>query len=822
MITITAAASLNLSGRSDSRVVGRGSYDIIPNICRIEARYQYRDGSSGAWGDTGAWQTVAWRLWDTHNPGTTLSGRSFNNTYYTPVAADGQQYRGRSIQARLPIAADGSFNGVTRQYRVQARLVYGDGQVFNDFLNNRPNPPLGNLSDLLNQTLGSERLAYNPACDKVSVDSAARAGNWTTGPSIAPGSITPELSARHTQGGANSPLRWFGLPNAARIVAKPGITLNAPPGTDTADIGIEYAAVSTCTSSSIHSCTTITPIPPWLSIQDTGSFDVITIPAIDVTPTRRQLRLRFANSYGWGQPTAAGVPFQYPSRTPQTPEGNKLLNLVERGLVTFYPKSAGTAATAVWQYGEGVFLDGVVDYPPPYDDLSIRSDLGYGAGVYIHQQGFGGVPVTATGSVVSHYRPTELITDLVAVTGINTHSTGYAAQIALGNSSGWAISSVTNEASNKLLVYRPCQYEPGQKWDRYVVQTNTVTNWRLRGWYACAPPPASNQPNIVPSPRERKQVGQRPDVTSYAGNGIRITDSRLYTLTARVGDASIYNGRGEVIIHSNGNDRSAPFFLNTGTYDILADRGRGSNFDISLEEIESFAPTSPLVGVSEVSVLGAENTNIGVDPTVIGAEWRAIPSATGYEYEYTYTIPGRRYTGGGNSDTSAAKFIIDKAATSVTLRVRGYSLNPATGGYSFSLWSETKSASIAPLSTTSEAQPTPPPAVRTADSESAPNPVGAVVANVLAELNITGAANAAAAPVISVVLCGLIAGIFFVSVFLVSGGGTASAFAGLLVALLFWMGVGPIFFGLAIYVAVAPAALVLVLAAMVMIRRFGF
>ena len=69
VITITAAAALNLSGAGDPRVRRGGGRNILPNICRLEARYQYRDGSSGAWGNTGAWQTAAWRLWDNYNPG---------------------------------------------------------------------------------------------------------------------------------------------------------------------------------------------------------------------------------------------------------------------------------------------------------------------------------------------------------------------------------------------------------------------------------------------------------------------------------------------------------------------------------------------------------------------------------------------------------------------------------------------------------------------------------------------------------------------------------------------------------------------------------
>ena len=536
--------------------------------------------------------------------------------------------------------------------------MYGDGSVFSDFIDaDRSTSLFPNIGDLLNPTSppDNQRLAYRPSCDKVSVDSAARAGNWTTGPSIAPESITPQLSARHTQPGANSPLRWFGLPNAARIVAKPGITLNAPPGTDTAGIGIEYAVTAGCNSIRIASCRSEEETI-WLSAQETGGFDgVIVIPLGQ--SIYRQMRLRFGNAYGWGAPTGISLPFYAPSRVPGTAEGNRLLNAVERGLTTWYPKSAGTAETAVWQYGEGVFLDGLVDYPPSYDDVTLRTTFaGFHNGIYVHRQGFGGAPVAAPGTIVFHWQPTESLTDLVAATAVRTNNQGYVAQISAGLAGAWALSSVDNEAANRLLVYRPCQYTPGASWDRYVVQTNTVTDWRLRGWYRCGP--GANQPNIIATPRVARQVGQRAGVTSYAGNGIRITAGKTYTLTARQGSASIYATDGKAIIHSSGTAATPLFFLNPGIYEILTDRENGASFDTELKAVDS-ETGGILPARLTVNSLAIQNAPSPGQAQIWIAGWNEVDRATTYEYQYRTEAPSGTRFGGGMSGTNGANIEAD-------------------------------------------------------------------------------------------------------------------------------------------------------------------
>ena len=812
VITITAAAALNLSGAGDPRVDGNS----IPNICRLEARYQYRDGS-GAWGNTGAWQTAAWRLWDNHNAAGDSTGRRAQSTYYSVSAiADGRQYSGRVINARLPIAADGSFNGVTRHYRVQARLVYGDGAVFTTFQNGRNRGTFPTLRALLTQILGSETLTYNPACDKVSVDSAARAGNWTTGPSIAPGSITPELRPTHSGHLDNSSLHWFASPDGVRILPKPGVTLNAPPGTDASDISIEYTVYSFCDSNQVRTCTAAGALD-WLPIQSTGGFGTM-----NVTFTGafyRQLRLRFGNGYGWGAPAGNSPPFLAPSRTPRSPTNNKWLNYTERGLTTWYPKTAGTTTSAVWEYGEGVFLDSVVDYGPPYDDVSYVSGLetdrtrNIFGGIYIRKTGFTATPPPIDSRLFFvSYGPDENIFSPSLLDNGAARNNGYAVQEP--NAGHWALEPL-HEDPIYTIAFKPCVYVPGEKWDRFVYQTSQTTDWRIVSRYKCAPRAYKHEPALTLPARVPRQVGQRTGVTSYAGHGINISYGAIYTLRANTGSASIYRTDGQAIAHASGAAATAPFYLAPGIYDILVDNDGGDVFDATLaataDAVPSFMPGT--IYISNLSV----NASPAGQPIIMGANWNALPDAIGYQYEYINSKDGvRERPGVAMVNDPVAQYRVGRGITDTQLRARGVSLDPQTGNARYSNWSSWRRAHIPVIDDDGNMG-----AVSTVATEGGDGAVAAVISNVLAEINITGQANADTAPVLSVIICLLIAALLFVLAFLATGGGPASAFLALMLAMLFWMGAGPIFFGISPFVAVAPAVLLFTLGGMVLIRRFG-
>ena len=791
---------------------------LLPNICQVEVQYSYNEGGD-VWSDGSAWQVAAYRVWDDF--GALDSGGTALRW-----GAQGGAWSGRKVFLRMSLPEDGTWNGLNRDYRFRFRMIWGSAQAFATYSNQ--------FNDNNSAFSNGARLT-DPVCSYYAQDDAWRSGQFGATMTLGVDDIVPAF-----QLGNRGALRTLGTETGARVLLVPGASIGYT-GTDTAtSTRLQWRYLRECGNARVQSCQDVPGEPVW------RDADVIRAGAewgVGASGGYWVFQYRLKTAYGGGRVVNSVFPgiegdlgvgggLAAPVRAGRIAPQNRTrwLNLDEYGVTSWYkgalsaqPRGYPAHDLNVWEYGEGEILRGVAvaDFPPPYIwDRRFSQDLVIA------------IPTsTAPGGVLpGRWRQGEQRITMMWLGGDDFLDRNIVATTTIGGRAGRGWDSYLNsdqyanrgvefgivrgtkartktqfnlQDERRLYVFSfwGCQYQPGARWDRYAVQTQSAHDWRLFGDYACSSQAARD---LVDG--NGAAVGNS---TTYTSAGLEITRPRTYSMVVHKGSAGLYQGENEVqMIDNPAGGRLA--FLTPGVYEILMQREAGGFFDVELKQAEDSVGRA-LSGVPTDVELGLQSRT-PVGSYVWGANWTGLDGAVGYTVEYAYSAGGENYTYADMTVGEAYRFETDTDTDAVSVRVQAMSVDPGSGEITRSNWSN--------LTVEYLTRRTVPRTLGPLGEVSGSDAIQEGIGGLFDVVGLEGEGVDAALPVMPVLLCLIGALAVFVGAQVVTGGGAVGIMAGTAGAVMVWSGLGPIFFSVNPLVAYGPVTLVIIAGGLVALRMF--
>ena len=631
-----------------SKVAGDTTNGLVDNICQVEVQYSYNEGGD-VWSDGSAWQVAAYRVWDGY--GAVDSGGTAVHWATTG------SYTGRRVHARMALPEDGSWAGENRDYRFRFRLVWGRGWNFNQYEG-------GN--DRTAAFSHEARKTPEPVCQYYAQDDAWRGGQFGATMTLGVDDIVPAF-----QLGSRGALRTLGTADGARAVLVPGASIGYT-GTDTAtSTMMQWRYKSRCGTARAATCVEMPGEPEWRDARvvtagrewkfaAAGGYWIFQYRLKTGYGGGRALDSVFPGVSGdLGVGGGANAPVYAGRIAPQN--RTRWLNQEEYGVTTWYKLGDEEARVAAgtgsrWTGGEGQLLRGRADmrFAGPYGDWIRTRNFNFNIKQVTPDFSFPRVAWTNGEFQAWLGGDNFLDKDIVAVPSGNLRSGAqnqhWDMDPTLASSSPdygafrIRFAGVTNEAYIKekyrnaderrlfLLMFERCRYQPGERWDRYAVQTQSAHDWRLFGQYACTGQPARDLENV-----DGVEIG---NVTSYASAGLEVTRPRTYSLVVHEGNAGLYQGENAIeMIDNPAGGKLA--FLTPGVYDILMQRAAGGFFDVELRQMEAGAAGGVSGRPRNVELVQDRR---GETSYSWGAQWDAVNGAIGYAVEYSYLAGGKNYT----------------------------------------------------------------------------------------------------------------------------------------------------------------------------------